>query len=33
MGVLLLRRLAVAGPLTVDRGDFIEAIHEVPIEA
>lgn len=33
MGVLLLRRLAVAGPLAVDRGDFIEAIHEVPIEA
>jgi O-antigen/teichoic acid export membrane protein len=33
MGVLLLRRLAVAGPLAVERGDFIEAIHEVPIEA
>jgi O-antigen/teichoic acid export membrane protein len=33
MGVLLLRRLAVAGPLAVARGDFIEAIHEVPIEA
>jgi hypothetical protein len=33
MGVLLLRRLAVSGPLAVDRGDFIEAIHEVPIEA
>jgi O-antigen/teichoic acid export membrane protein len=33
MGVLLLRRLAVAGPLDVARGDFIEAIHEVPIEA
>src|SRR5262245_3284368 len=33
MGVLLLRRLAVSGPLAVDRGDFIEAIHEVAIEA
>ncbi|HEY6416109.1 MAG TPA: hypothetical protein VIX41_07730, partial [Acidimicrobiales bacterium] len=33
MGALLLRRLAVAGPLAVARGDFIEAIHEVPIEA
>jgi O-antigen/teichoic acid export membrane protein len=33
MGVLLVRRLAVAGPLAVARGDFIEAIHEVPIEA
>jgi O-antigen/teichoic acid export membrane protein len=33
MGVLLVRRLAVAGPLAVERGDFIEAIHEVPIEA
>jgi O-antigen/teichoic acid export membrane protein len=33
MGTLLLGRLAVSGPLAVDRGDFIEAIHEVPIEA
>ncbi|HKA82447.1 MAG TPA: hypothetical protein VKD21_01195 [Acidimicrobiales bacterium] len=33
MGVLLLRRLAVAGPLAVERGDFIEAINDVPIEA
>lgn len=33
MGALLLRRLAVAGPLAVARGDLIEAIHEVPIEA
>jgi hypothetical protein len=33
MGVLLLRRLAASGPLAVDRGDFIEAIHELPIEA
>jgi O-antigen/teichoic acid export membrane protein len=33
MGGLLLRRLAVSGPLAVDRGDFIEAIHEVAIEA
>jgi O-antigen/teichoic acid export membrane protein len=32
MGALLLRRLAVAGPLHVDRGDLIEAIHELPIE-
>jgi O-antigen/teichoic acid export membrane protein len=33
MGVLLLRRLAVSGPLAVDRGDLIAAIHEVAIEA
>jgi O-antigen/teichoic acid export membrane protein len=32
MGGLLLRRLAVAGPLKVERGDFIEALHDVPIE-
>ena len=32
MGGLLLRRLAVSGPLTVDSGDLIEAIHDVPIE-
>jgi len=32
IGGLLVRRLAVAGPLTVDSGDLIEAIHEVPIE-
>jgi hypothetical protein len=33
MGTLLLRRLAVSGPLPVDRGDFIEALHDVPVEA
>jgi O-antigen/teichoic acid export membrane protein len=32
IGLLLVRRLAVSGPLTVDSGDLIEAIHEVPIE-
>lgn len=32
MGLLLARRLAVSGPLQVDSGDFIEAMHEVPIE-
>jgi O-antigen/teichoic acid export membrane protein len=32
MGVLLARRLSAAGPLQVDTGDLIEAIHEVPIE-
>ena len=32
IGALLVRRLAVSGPLTVDSGDLIEAIHEVPIE-
>ena len=32
MGVLLVRRLAVAGPLHVDSGDLIEAIHDVAIE-
>ena len=32
MGVLLARRLSAAGPLHVDTGDLIEAIHEVPIE-
>jgi len=33
MGTLLLRRLAVSGPLAVDRGDFIEALHDVAVEA
>src|SRR5918994_2194241 len=33
MAVLLVRRLLVAGPLSVDSGDFIEALHDVPIEA
>ena len=32
MGTLLMRRLRPSGPLTVDRGDFIEALHDVPIE-
>jgi O-antigen/teichoic acid export membrane protein len=32
MGTLLLRRMLVSGPLAVDTGDFIEALHEVPIE-
>ncbi len=32
MGALLIRRLTVAGPLHVDSGDLIEAIHDVPIE-
>jgi O-antigen/teichoic acid export membrane protein len=32
MGVLLVRRLTVAGPLHVESGDFIDAIHEVAIE-
>jgi O-antigen/teichoic acid export membrane protein len=32
MGVLLARRLAVSGPLQVDSGDLIEAMHELPIE-
>jgi O-antigen/teichoic acid export membrane protein len=32
MLVLLVRRLTAAGPLTVESGDFIEALHEVPIE-
>jgi predicted ABC-type sugar transport system permease subunit len=30
---LLARRLAAAGPLQVESGDFIEALHEVAIEA
>jgi hypothetical protein len=29
---LLARRLATAGPLRVESGDFIEALHDVPIE-
>jgi O-antigen/teichoic acid export membrane protein len=32
MGALLFRRLAAAGPLHIDSGDLIEAMHEVPIE-
>jgi O-antigen/teichoic acid export membrane protein len=32
MGVLLIRRLTAAGPLHVDSGDFVEAIHDVAIE-
>jgi O-antigen/teichoic acid export membrane protein len=32
MAILLVRRLAVRGPLFVDSGDLIEAIHEVAIE-
>ncbi len=32
LGSLLIRRLATRGPLHVDSGDFIEAMHEVPIE-
>lgn len=32
MSVLLARRLAAAGPVDVDSGAMIEALHEVPIE-
>lgn len=32
MGAFLLRQLATAGPLAIDTGDLIEAMHEVPIE-
>jgi O-antigen/teichoic acid export membrane protein len=32
LGGALIRRLAAGGPLHVDSGDFIEAMHEVPIE-
>jgi O-antigen/teichoic acid export membrane protein len=32
MAGLLIRRLAPGGPVVVDRGDLIEAMHEVPIE-
>jgi O-antigen/teichoic acid export membrane protein len=32
MGGLLLRRLSVVGPLTVESGDLIEALHDLPIE-
>jgi O-antigen/teichoic acid export membrane protein len=32
MGWMLVRRLSAAGPLTIEEGDLIEAIHEVPIE-
>jgi hypothetical protein len=32
MGVLLIRRLTAGGPLHVDSGDFVEAIHDVAIE-
>ena len=31
--MLLVRRLSVSGPLTVDSGDLIEAIHERPDRA
>lgn len=33
MALMLVKRLAAAGPLTIDSGDLIEAIHEVPLEA
>lgn len=32
MGALLFRRLAAAGPVDFDEGDFIEAMHDLPIE-
>jgi O-antigen/teichoic acid export membrane protein len=32
LGSLLVRRLAAGGPLHVESGDLIEAMHEVPIE-
>jgi hypothetical protein len=32
MGALLLRRLAQRGPLRLDEGDLIEAMHEIAIE-
>lgn len=32
MGGLLIRRLSAAGPLRVDSGDLIDAMHDVPIE-
>jgi O-antigen/teichoic acid export membrane protein len=32
MAFLLVRRLHVAGPLHIESGDVIEALHEVPIE-
>jgi O-antigen/teichoic acid export membrane protein len=32
MGALLIRRLMVAGPLHIESGDLIEAMHEVAIE-
>jgi O-antigen/teichoic acid export membrane protein len=33
MAVMLARRLATAGPLRVDSGDLLDAIHDVPLEA
>jgi O-antigen/teichoic acid export membrane protein len=33
MAVMLARRLATAGPLQVDSGDLLDAIHDVPLEA
>jgi len=32
MAALLVRRLAVAGPLQIDSGDLIEAMHDVAVE-
>ena len=32
MGILLIRRLTTAGPLRLDEGDLIEAIHDVAFE-
>jgi hypothetical protein len=32
MSGLLMRRLAASGPLAVESGDLIEALHDVPIE-
>jgi O-antigen/teichoic acid export membrane protein len=32
MGGLLIRRLSAAGPLHIDSGDLIEAMHDVPLE-
>lgn len=32
MGGLLVRRLRAAGPLRIESGDLIEAMHEVPVE-
>jgi O-antigen/teichoic acid export membrane protein len=32
MGSLLIRRLSAAGPLHIDSGDLIEAMHDVPLE-
>jgi O-antigen/teichoic acid export membrane protein len=32
MGAVLFRRLATSGPLAVDSGDLIDALHDVPVE-